>query len=335
MDRSQVEAIVEQRNLPVSCQKPELIETHISWVILCDHFAFKIKKPVLYSFLDFSTSEKRYFYCKQEIILNRRLVDNIYLDVVPIVKLDGAFEIAFRDKGEAVDHAVMMIRMETDRRMDIMIQHNKVTLDHIAQLAEILVKFHNDAEVAYGVNHSSIQHNFNDLDEERDFLSNMLGGEYGKRIEWAVSKSNDFIKSHRNTFRKRSESGLIKDCHGDLHSRNIFLLDKPVIFDCIEFNPEIRRIDILSELAFFCMDLEAHGHYELSEYFMVCYTKLSRTIRSKEESELFTYFKAYRANVRAKVNILRAKDAKGQSLARAKIEIKKYLVLMSDYLTRV
>lgn len=335
METSQIEDLMKQSVFPVHCDEPELVETHISWVILCNQIVFKIKKPVFYNFLDFSTLEKRLFYCQQEVVLNRRLVENIYLGVVPIVEQDGKVEISLKERGSVIDYAVMMTRMPTERRMDIMLKNNVVTLDHIEQVAKTLIKFHNDATVVNNADHFNVQHNFNDLEEEIDYVSSQLGIAQGALIENAIKRSDEFINSYQKVLKMRSELGYIRDCHGDLHSRNIFLLDQPMIFDCIEFNENIRQIDILNELAFFCMDLEAFGHNELSEYFMVCYTKHSSTIHSQEESDLFNYFKAYRANVRAKVNALRAKKSVGDDQVKALFECDKYLKHMDKYLKKL
>lgn len=335
MKTSQINNLIRQSCFPVHCDKPELIETHISWVILCNQIVFKIKKPVRYSFLNFSTLEKRLFYCQQEVLLNRRLVENIYLGVVPIVEQDGRIEISLKERGKVIDYAVMMTRMPTQQRMDNMLRNNEVTLDHMEQVAKKLVQFHESARIVFDSNYFNVQHNFNDLKDESDYIASQLGTPQGDLIKSAIKRSDDFMKSYHRIFKLRSELGHVRDCHGDLHSRNIFLLDEPVIFDCIEFNEDIRHIDILNELAFFCMDLEVFGHNELSEYFMVCYTKLTSTIHSQEESDLFVYFKAYRANVRAKVNALRAKSTTGEDHLKALSECDKYLKHMNMYLEKL
>ncbi len=332
MEKTQVERLMKEHRFPVSCSKPELIETHISWVIVCDQIVFKIKKPLKYSFLDFSTLEKRKFYCDQEVLLNRRLVEDVYLGVVPVIMRNGDLEIVLKEKDEIIDFAVMMQRLPTKKRMDLMLLTGGVSLDHIEQLAERLVLFHKNAPVIYSADHHSAHHDFNDLESEKEFLLTHLYKKYDQIISNAIEKSDSFITSHQTTLKTRSDLGYIRDCHGDLHSRNIFLLDEPVIFDCIEFNDKIRQIDILSELAFFCMDLEAAGYPELSEYFMVCYTKRAETIHTEQERDLFIYYKAYRANVRAKVNALRMRDSAGQDFIKARDDCIKYLELMEAYL---
>ncbi len=132
---------------------------------------------------------------------------------------------------------------------------------------------------------------------------------------------------------RRLKSGFFRDCHGDLHTRNIFLLPEPQPFDCIEFNDDYRQIDTLNEVAFLCMDLDAMGRQDLSEVFIKHYNRLFTVMRNEEERKLFVYYKCYRANVRAKVNSLRARSTE-DSIAKTKAlaEARKYLFLMEGYI---
>ena len=154
-------------------------------------------------------------------------------------------------------------------------------------------------------------------------------------MEKSVKSYNKFLLEHKDLFKKRIEEGYIKDCHGDLHSRNIFLYAKPIVFDCLEFNDEYRQIDILDEIAFFCMDLEAEGFYNLSNVFTLEYFKSDKSQFGRKEQLLFTYYKCYRANVRAKVNALRAMKP-GEPLQKKYLQdAKKYLDLMESYITEL
>ena len=155
---------------------------------------------------------------------------------------------------------------------------------------------------------------------------------YATLIEKAVMSSNTFLDHNESLITERIKEGFWRDGHGDLHSKNIFLYKEPVIFDCIEFNDAFRQMDVLNEVAFFCMDLEAFQRIDLSKQFMQTYLKLFPCIKNEYEEKLFVYYKCYRTNVRAKVNTLRAM----QSVDKIKIskfgeEIKKYLKLMDHY----
>jgi len=335
MNRSQIEHLVKNGKFPSAYKFVELLETHISWVILCDEIVYKIKKPVKFDFLDFSTPQKREFYCHEEVVLNRRLAKDIYQSVVYIHDNNGKFEISLQEPENTIDYAVMMKKMNPDKRMDKLLRSNKVSLEQIDQIAKTLKEFHDKTETIYDLQPLDLKSKFNDIDEISDFVKESLGIKYKNIIKNSIHKSDQFLKQYEAIIKLRSELGLIKDCHGDLHSKNIFLLDEPIIFDCIEFNPSFRHLDILNELAFFCMDLEAYNHHELSQYFMVCYNKLEEIIHSNQESQLFIYYKAYHANVRAKVSAMEAQKANSDKMDKAVEEIKLYLDLLNQFISEL
>lgn len=309
-----------------------LIETHISWVLAGNEFVYKIKKPVHYSFLDFSTMEQRKYYCEQEVILNKRLTEHIYLGVVTINKLSERYFID-TDEGEVIDYAVKMLKVDTNLQMDILLSNNKVSTDNIKQLAEKITHFHKYTTKIYDVNPLELQIQFNDLGNETAFLREKIGAADCAIIDQSISISNHFIQNNGPLLIKRVQLGYFRDCHGDLHTRNIFLLPSPQPFDCIEFNDSFRQIDILNEIAFLCMDLDALGRHDLSDMFVHCYNEISPVIKSREEQMLFIYYKAYRANVRAKVNSLRAASINDEASQNDYLQqTVKYLHLMENYL---
>jgi len=333
MNRKEIDILLKDGVYPCECQSPQLIETHISWVILCDQYVFKIKKPIKYSFLDFSTLGKRKHLCETEIVLNRRLTEEVYLDVVPIKKENGRISIGqSHSKGEIIEYAVRMKRLAADRRMDLLLEAGKVSSTDIYAIADQLIPFHQNAKVIHGSSHLSIRDKFNDL-VNFQWEAEALKIHAPATITNAIEISNRFLDAHKELLHEREQQGFIRDCHGDLHSRNIFLLPEPVVFDCIEFNDDYRHIDILNELAFFCMDLEAFGYHDLSDQFFIYYNDRFPICRNVAEQFLFVYYKAYRANVRGKVNLLRAKSAtvtimKEQALK----EAERYLMLMGNYM---
>ena len=168
------------------------------------------------------------------------------------------------------------------------------------------------------------------------FINDHVGTDSGDIIERAVKKSTSFLKTNTNLLNLRVGEGFQRDIHGDLHAKNIFLYEDPVIFDCIEFNDEYRQMDVLNELAFCCMDLEANERYDFSKLLLEEYLNDLPAIRDDDEMRLFVYFKAYRANVRAKVNALRAKQEKQpDQLKKNFAAVDKYLKLMSFYLSEL
>lgn len=333
MTKEQIDKLILQGQFPELTGKPELVETHISWVALCDHNAYKIKKPVYYSFLDFSTLEKRKYYCEREIALNKRLTDNIYLEVQPVRELHGQYSIGNKE-GEIIDFAVEMRKIDRTLQMDVLLSKNKVTPGDIRRLAEKIAAFHKKTTIIYEKDLLDVQKKFNDLEAENVFLSKHLDQHICAIIDRAINSSDAFMKRNTSLLLNRLNAGCFRDCHGDLHTRNIFLLPDPQPFDCIEFNDDFRQIDVLNEIAFLCMDLDASGRQDLSDLFAKCYDDLFPSLKTKADYLLFIYYKSYRANVRAKVNCLRARSAgnettKNECLA----QTEKYLRLMDRYIT--
>ena len=310
--------------------KANLIETHISWVILTDEFAFKFKKPIRYSFLDYSTLSKRKFYCEREVKLNSRYSD-IYLGVVPVYKRGNS--VHFEANGKIRDYGVKMLKIDTDFQMDKMLKRGLVNQEHLSQLAHVIADFHLGAEIIRKpISGKELTSKFNDIDSVKDFLAGEIGPLAEQQINEAILKSDYFISNNLSLLKRRIENGFVRDLHGDLHAKNIFLGKKPVLFDCIEFNDDFRHIDVLSEIAFLCMDLEASGNGELSEAFLHRYLEIFPVMDTLEEEQLFAYYKCYRANVRAKVNALRAAQADSQTEKNRFLQdVREYMNLMVRY----
>ncbi len=332
MNSRLIQTILESGKFQHAFTKRKLVETHISYVILGSSFAYKFKKEIKYSFLDFLTLQKRKYYCDRELMLNNRLTKEMYLKVVPVrqqkveISIDGK-------EGIIIDYAIMMKRMQDSKQMHLMLDKNQVTLQHMKTLAVLIRKFHERTDVIHRkFNEDHFSSRFNDISSISVFVKSTLGAEQVKIIEKAIRVSDKFLEKHNDLFMERVENECIRDCHGDLHSRNIFLYAQPVIFDCIEFNDEFRQIDVLDELAFFCMDLEAEGFYKLSKSFTEYYFTKAKSEFGRKEHLLFTYYKCYRANVRAKVNALRGMSAERSVLEKNLNDVKKYLALMNRYL---
>jgi len=333
MNDQNIRLLIDQKNFPVETKKADLIETHISWVIICDEFVYKIKKPIKYSFLDYSTLEKRKFFCEKEVELNRRLATETYLGVTAVKRTASEF---FMDgsAGEIIDYAVTMRKLPEERRMDKLLVQNKVSDWDIKNLAAKISAFHKTANVIHRKNNFLLKELFDDIRTQKTYMDKYYN--CATLIDGAISVSNEFFAINVRLLEERVAGNFIRDCHGDLHSRNIFLLPEPVPFDCLEFNDELRQIDVLNEIAFLCMDLDAFERHDLSELFFNEYNRLLPVVNTEEERNLFIFYKAYRANIRAKVHSLRAQDAnnekeRGQALKNAH----KYLLLMSNYLKSI
>jgi uncharacterized protein len=332
MTKEQINKLISKGEFPEISGQRELIETHISWVIVCDQFVYKIKKPIQYSFLDFSTLRLRKHFCEREIELNRRLTDNTYLDVQPICEWQNRLIMGSKE-GTIIDYAVRMYKLAKEKQMDILLLENKVTETDIRKLAEKIASFHKRTEVIYKKNCLDIQEEFKDLVAEKEFLAEQLNLDCSNIISRAIEVSDKFIANNKGLLAARLEAGYFRDCHGDLHSRNIFLLPSPQPFDCIEFNDDFRQIDVLNEVAFLCMDLDAFGRQDLSGLFVNYYNQFFPAMITDEDKSLFIYYKSYRANIRAKVNSLRARSTlESGGKIKALSAADKYLHLMDSYI---
>ena len=335
MTKEQINSLISAGKFPESDEHRELIETHISWVILGDEIVYKIKKPVYYSFLDFSSVERRKHFCEREIELNKRFTKRIYLDVQPVSEWRGRFYVGI-NKGAIIDYAVRMNKIDREKQMNVLLLKNGVTEFDILKLAEKIALFHRNTDIIYEGNSLDIQEKFNDLNSEEQFLRENLGAQMGSIITQAAGTSDIFIRNNKNLLTERLSQGYFRDCHGDLHSRNIFLLPEPNPFDCLEFNDQLRQIDVLNEVAFLCMDLDAFDRKDLSTSFIEYYDQFFPSMRSNAEHRLFVYYKSYRANIRAKVNSLRAKSAMDiTEKTKALTAAKKYLLLLKNYIDSV
>lgn len=341
MDQLQINRLIADKGFSDTAKNPELIETHISWVILTDHYAYKIKKPVKYSFLDFSTLKNRAYFTRRELLLNSRFSEGVYLKRVPIWEHLGSFSME-DNGGEIVDWAVMMRRMNKEKQMNHMLREGKVTQEHMDHLAEKLASFHKDTKANF-IPQSlyNLKLDFNDILATRD-VALSVSPEVAKAIDRAINTSNRFLLEHQRDFRVRVDKGYVRDCHGDLHTGNIFLESPPVIFDCIEFNDAWRQTDILDELGFLTMDMEAAGADDLSEYFLQAYLNLLPAFDSPQDEAILIYYKLYRANVRMKVLLLEiAKNQKPENASEdlksedLKDMIKMYVALINRYISQL
>lgn len=338
MNAQQIEQLISGGAFPGEGKAVERMETHISWVLLSGRFAYKIKKPIQYPFLDFSTLEKRRYYCERELELNRRLTADMYLAVLPIRKADGRWLLG-GEGGEVVDYAVQMRRQDTARQMNRLLERNEVTERDMRDLARQLARFHASATVIREpLNKSAMQDDFADIAKVQPFLAIHLGEPAAGAIAEAIQYSDHFLGAHKDRLRERIEEGFVIDGHGDLHSKNIFLpADSPaVIFDCIEFSDHFRQVDVLNELAFFCMDLDFYNSSKLAAPFLEAYFSEHPAMLTAEDQLIFSYYKLYRANVRVKVNALKTMQSPDEKEMKRRIFlVEQYLRLLRKYLSNV
>lgn len=313
----------------------KLEETHISWILLSGELAFKIKKPVKLSFLDFSELSVRKALCEKELMLNKRFCP-IYLDVLPVRKYEDGFEVG-NGHGTIVDYTLVMKRQSAESRMDLMLSKGEIGSGHIIALAEEIATLHRDAPVVRAPFDQQQQRaTFNDIESVRAFIIRYAASEFVKIIDDAIAFGNGFIDLYADRIKERVRLGFKRDVHGDLHSGNIFIDEKPIIFDCMEYNDTFRQIDVLSDIAFLCMDLEALGQRSLSETFLTIYCEQFPAFQNRDDDLIFLYYQCMRANIRAKVNAVSAIESEGTPLFEVHLTaLEKYLHLMNGYIHKM
>ena len=293
-----VKELMKAESYPGRVDSISLIQTHISWVFLTGKYCYKVKKPVDFEFLDFSTLEKRKFYCEEELRVNRRLCPDIYLDVVPITASSDGLRV--NGKGDAIDYAVKMVQLPQERRMDLLLEDGKVDGDVIDDISKTLVEFHRAARTGEGVDKygsiPTIKANWDqNFEQTRNLRGSLIPEDLFDSIENAIG---EFISNNSKMFNERIKSNKIRECHGDVHSGNIFVDGRIYIFDAIEFNPAFSCSDTAAEIAFLGMDLDFKGRKDLSKSFVDGYVECSR---DRGVHDLLNFYKCYRAYVRAKV----------------------------------
>lgn len=328
-----IQALLSRSVFPHEASDIRLVQTHISFVILAGDCVYKFKKPVNFGFLDFSTLDKRKYCCAQELLLNRRLCPDIYLDLVTVNRAGETYSL--NGEGEIVEYGVKMRRMPEEQMMVNIIRSGKLERRHIDSLVEVLAPFYERAERStdidrFGTSEAVSVNVLENFDQTRDFV----GGDALSRYQFdTVSSYARSVLARSELFDERIAQGRIRDCHGDLYSANICLADKVYIYDCIEFNQRFRYCDVASDVAFLAMDLDYWGLEELAGYGIERFTQLSG---DSGLAVMLNFYKCYRAYVRGKIGLFTANDpavdeaVRQQNLAAAG----KYFQLALQYATR-
>jgi hypothetical protein len=283
-----------------------VLQTHISYVLLTGTYAYKIKKPVKLAFLDFSTLAMRKHYCEEELRINRRLAPKLYLDVVPITGAAQAPRV--NGEGTAIEYAVKMLEFPDADRLDRVAQRNELGESQIRELALSIAAFHDSIAVAdRSTTFANSERLRRDVMENFDTLcSQPLPGPVASLLDAIRAWSSRTLVDLGGQFRERKRAGKVRECHGDMHLANMAMLDgRIVIFDALEFNENLRWIDVQSELAFLAMDLEYRGLARLGWLLVSAYLEATGDYAGLR---VFRHYKVYRAMVRAKVAGLRARQ---------------------------
>ncbi|GMQ96550.1 MAG: bifunctional aminoglycoside phosphotransferase/ATP-binding protein [Gammaproteobacteria bacterium] len=308
----------------------DLIETHISWVLLTGEFAYKIKKPLNLGFLDFSTLQKRKDCCTAELRLNRRLAKDLYLDVVTITGDIDHPCLAGTDT--PIEYAVKMRQFDQGALLSELARKNRLTAGMIDEAAWMTARFHERLPPAPAGSQFGVPDQIQHFTQE-NFLQISpftTDEETLKHIEHVQAWANAERLRCDDALLSRKKQGMIRECHGDLHLGNLVIWqDKIQAFDCIEFNEALRWIDVMSETAFMVMDLSDRGHPELADRFLNTYLHWTGDYTGLT---VLPYYLAYRAMVRAKVAMLRLSEGGLSKVAQAELssEFHAYLKFAND-----
>lgn len=334
MDNSMILQLKSPRFYQEATGKVDYIQTHISHIFLTDSHVYKFKKGVDFGFLDFTTLEKRRFYCQEELRLNRRLSPDIYLDMLPLYQ-DESGAISFSPIGRVVEYCVKMLRMPQERIMARMLERGEVSLDDIDAVASRLADFHqNAARSRYIDSFGSLEVIAENWRENLEQTAPYQGRTISAADHaWIAQQAITLLEQRQELFINRVTDGFIRECDGDLHSENICLDQTVHIFDCIEFNEKFRYCDTASDLAFLMMDLENHGRPELAERLIERYTILSGDTGLGGVLPLYL---ANRAFIRGKVESFRLDDLQisEEEKGRAATRARRFFRLAKGYLLR-
>ena len=318
-----IQAMLDPSWYPHHPNEVELVQTHISYIFLAGRLVYKVKKPVDFGFLDFTTLEQRGFFCREEVRLNQRFSPDVYLAVDPISMVGNAYRL--RDETAVVEYAVKMRRINEAHMLYRLLQAGEVTTATMQRVGKYLARVYaaiasDEKARAFGameVIATNVRENFA---QTREYIGGPLSAKTFAAIEgWSLS----FMEKEEALFAQRVAQGYIKDCHGDLHLQHICVEgDHIYVFDCIEFNERFRFGDVASDAAFLAMDLDSSGHPDFATVFAEAYAEAAG---DDTVAGVLRFYKVYRAYVRAKVTSFMLDDpaldeaAKIEIVRRAKV----------------
>ena len=324
-----LEAMQQPRFYDHPVERIDLIETHISWVFLAGDFAYKVKKPVNLGFLDFSTLAKRHHFCLEELRLNRRFAPQLYLGLNRIGGDSACPEMYGRP---ALDYALKMRRFAQQDQLDRVLSAGRLGTRQLDRFAILIAGIHQAVAVAgpeqpYGNPQAVIDPVLENFTQISTLSSVTKSHQLAELEQWSRKCCADL----HHLLQQRKAEGFVRECHGDLHLTNMaWIDDEPVLFDCIEFNDNLRWIDVINDIAFLVMDLDDRGEATLGWHFLNRYLQESGDYQGLQ---LLQFYKLYRAMVRIKVLCLRLGQP-GLSDRERKLDLElyhSYLELASSY----
>lgn len=278
----------------------ELVQTHISYVFIAGDMVYKIKKPVNFGFLDFTSLEKRKFYCEEELRLNKRLAPSVYIDVLPL-SLNAGGKITWGSGENIIDYAVRMKKLPQEKMLKTLLARGLAGEKTMDAVARKIAAFHRTAETGGRIDAmggiDTIRHNHEEnFAQTQKYINSTISAYQYDFIKDYVIK---FLEKKKPLLEKRITESRIRDCHGDLHLEHICVDNEEIIiFDCIEFNERFRFADVAAEVAFLTMDLDFNNYTEQSEFFAESYLNHAK---DNDMPLLLNFYRCYYAYVRGKV----------------------------------
>ncbi|MBW4562662.1 MAG: AAA family ATPase [Mojavia pulchra JT2-VF2] len=277
----------------------QLMQTHVSYVLLTGNYAYKLKKPVNFGFLDYSTLEKRQHFCQEELRLNQRGAGELYLEVLPVTFMEEQYHL--QGTGETVEYLLKMRQFPQEALFSTLFEQEKLNETHLKDLGGVVAQYHAQAETNdYIRSFGEIPKVRAAFDENYEQTQKYIGGPQTQvQFEETKQYTDNFFAEHPELFASRIHNQYIRECHGDLHLRNIALWhDKIMLFDCIEFNEPFRFVDVMYDVAFTVMDIEARQRKDLANVFLNAYAEQTGDWEGLQVLPLYLSRQAY---VRAKV----------------------------------
>lgn len=305
MELRTLQSLLAPTAYPEHTTSVHLVQTHVSFIFITDIFVYKIKKPVDLGFLNFTTLDRRRFYCNEEVRLNRRLCPDMYLGVVEVRESPAGAH--FDGEGTVIDYAVKMKRLPEERMLDRLLRDGKVTADDIGRIARTIGEFHIKAvqgeEIDCYGSTAGIRLNWDECFQQIAEFVPLIITQRDLRI--IMNWVSTFLAEHESLFAERVAKGYIRDCDGDIHMENICLADRIWIFDCIEFNNRFRYSDTAADISFLLMDFDFNGRSDFSGVFLSEYID---TTGDRDIMGVLNFYKVYRAVVRGKVESFKLID---------------------------
>lgn len=320
---SKVAFLRQSTSFPEPTYRVEAIETHMSWVFLTDGYAYKLKKPVCHDFLDFRAIEARRHFCEEELRLNRRLTDDVYL-AIEVLSIDSLGHLHLGEQGEIVDWLIKMRRLPTQSMLDYAIKNRTARPDDMNRIASRLAEFYRhcapvaiDPAAYRAAFRQGIDQNLQDLSRPTYHLP-------VEQVERICAAQQAFLDGHPQWFDQRANAGKIVEGHGDLRPEHVCLEPGVPIIDCLEFSLDLRTVDPADELGFLALECERLGAPQLGALLLQHYSEISGDAPS---AVLVHFYQSYRAVLRARIAIRHLDEEKFRYSAEWRRRANDYLQL--------